>query len=65
MEVKTKQLISISEAAKIFGIGRDRLYRLAYTDPTMPIVKIGQYMKVNSVLFSDWLNEATRQGRNL
>lgn len=65
MDIKTTHLISLAEAAKIFGIGRDRMYRIARTDPSAPIIKVGHYMKVNSVLFGDWLNEVTRQGRNL
>lgn len=65
MDVQTKHLITIAEAAKIFGIGRDRLYRIARTDPSVPIIKVGPHLKVNTALFSDWLNEVTRQRRSL
>ena len=58
-------LISIPKAAKEFGIGRDRLYALCYSDPTIPIIKVGEYIKINKPLFSEWLDKATKEGRQL
>ncbi|MPW26230.1 helix-turn-helix domain-containing protein [Alkalibaculum sp. M08DMB] len=60
-----KQLLSVSETAKVFGISRNRLYELVHSDPTLPALQIGVYKKINTVLFAEWLNQATREGRKL
>jgi hypothetical protein len=60
-----KYLISIPKAAKEFGIGRDRLYALCNTDPTIPAIKVGEYTKINKALFAEWLDKATKEGRAL
>lgn len=62
---EVKKLMSIVEAAKYFGIGRDALYSLSRTEPDIPILKIGEKKKVNVPLFSEWLDKATAEGRNL
>lgn len=61
----TKKLISIKEAAKYFGIGRDALYALSRTEPDIPILNIGENKKVNVTLFAEWLDKATAEGRKL
>jgi DNA-binding transcriptional MerR regulator len=38
-----KQLISIKQAAKEFGIGEHRIRRWAKVDPTFPVVQIGAH----------------------
>lgn len=58
-------LISIPKAAKEFGIGRDRLYALCNSDPTVPIIKVGEYTKINKPLFVEWLDNATREGKKI
>ncbi len=58
-------LISIPKAAKEFGIGRDRLYELVRTDPTIPKISVGEYVKINKPLFEEWLNKATKEGKPL
>ncbi|NLD50684.1 MAG: helix-turn-helix domain-containing protein [Clostridiaceae bacterium] len=63
--MKNRYLLSISEAAKRFGIGRDRLYELCYTDKTVPTIKIGQYTKINVPMMEEWLDKATKEGRQL
>jgi predicted DNA-binding transcriptional regulator AlpA len=60
-----KYLLSIPEAAKHFGIGRDKLYALCSTDNTMPVIKIGQYKKINVRLMEEWIDKATEEGRSL
>lgn len=57
-----KVLISINEAAEIFGIGQQKLRQLCFTDSTMPVLEIGKHKKINTVLFQEWLNEKTRNG---
>jgi len=60
-----KYLLSIPEAAKHFGIGRDRLYAICSTDNTVPTIKIGQYTKINVPLMEEWIDKATEEGRAL
>lgn len=58
-------LISIPKAAKEFGIGRDKLYALCNSDPTIPIIKVGEFIKLNRPLFEEWLNKATIEKKAL
>jgi len=58
-------LISIPKAAKEFGIGRDRLYALCNSDPTVPTIRVGEFIKINRPLFEEWLNKATKEGKEL
>ena len=60
-----KYLISIPEAAKIYGIGRTKLYELVSSDHSIPAVKVGAYTKLNRKLFEQWLDEATIEGKEL
>ena len=65
-EVKeVKKLMSIIEAARYFGIGRDALYALSRTEPDIPILIINDKKKVNVPLFAEWLDKATAEGRRL
>lgn len=60
-----KYLVSVTEAAQLFGIGRDAMYRLVKMNPEVPVVKIGEITKINVPLMEDWLNKVTREGRKL
>lgn len=60
---KPKQLVYIKEAASIFGIGEHRLRQLAEIDPSLPIIYVGKYLKVNTVLMEEWINQATKEGK--
>lgn len=60
-----KKLMSIVEAAKYFGIGRDCLYALSRTEPDMPILVINGRKKVNIPKMAEWLDNATAAGREL
>ena len=60
-----KKLLTINEAAQEFGIGRNKLYRMIKTEPDIPILKLEGIYKVNSTMFSEWLDKATREGREL
>jgi predicted DNA-binding transcriptional regulator AlpA len=61
--MKNQYLISIPEAAKQFGIGRNRLYELVYSDPTIPKISVGEYTKLNKRLFEQWIDKATQEGK--
>lgn len=63
--MKSKYLVSIVEASKMFGIGRDALYAMSRSEPDMPIIKIGSVSKINVPLFEQWLDRATKEGRRL
>lgn len=63
--MKNKYLISIVEASKMFGIGRDAFYAMARSEPDIPIIKIGSISKVNVPLMEQWLDKATKEGRKL
>lgn len=60
-----KKLLTINEAAEEFGIGRNKLYRMIKTEPDIPVLKLEGICKVNSTMFSDWLDKATEEGREL
>lgn len=62
---KTKKLVSITEAGKIFGVGRDAMYALVRSEPDLPKIKIGQVTKINVSLMEQWLDKLTREGRKL
>ena len=63
--MRNKYLVSITEAGKIFGIGRDKLYALARSQPDFPVIIIGTTTKVNIPLMEQWLDKATKEGRKL
>lgn len=60
-----KPVMSIIETAKEFGLGRDRLRYIVRTDPTVPKLRIGKSVKINTALFQEWLDQATREGRQI
>lgn len=63
--MNNKYLISIIEASKRYGIGRDKLYALVRSEPDIPIIKIGDATKINAPLFEKWIDQATLEGREL
>lgn len=63
--MKNKYLLPVSEASKVYGIGRDKFYQLIRSQKDIPIIKIGGATKINSILFEEWLNKCTREGRAL
>lgn len=63
--MESKYLVSIVEASKMFGIGRDSLYAMSRSEPDIPIIKIGSTTKVNVPLMEQWLDKATLEGREL
>lgn len=60
-----KNLLSIKEASKEFGIGSNKLYAMVKSQPDIPIIKIGETKKINSDLFSQWLDKCSKEGREL
>lgn len=63
--MQNKYLISVVEASKRFGIGRDKLYSLIRSEPDLPTIKIGETVKINAPLFEEFLNRCTEEGRTL
>lgn len=61
----TKYMLSITEAAEVFGIGENKIRELVHTDKTFPAIKVGTHTRINSGLFKEWLDKITREGRNL
>jgi len=61
-----KRLISITEATKEYGIGRDRIYQLIRSkDYDIPALKIGKTYKINTLLMDEWLIEMTKNEKEL
>lgn len=65
LRMKNKYLVSITEASKIFGIGRDKLYAIVRSEPDIPVIKVGDITKINVPLFEEWINKATLERRVL
>ena len=64
-EGQYKYMLTVTEAAAIFGVGENTLRELIRTDKTLPVIKVGTHSKINSGLFKDWLDKATKEGRQL
>ena len=52
--------MSIREAAEVFGLGRDKLRQMVKDDPTLPVLEVGDRVKINTDLFREWINEKTK-----
>lgn len=63
--MKEKYLMSVKEASDYFGIGRNRFYEIVRSHPDIPIIKVGQSMKVNVPMFEKWLDECVKEGRKI
>lgn len=55
--MESKYLVSIVEASKMFGIGRDSLYAMSRSEPDIPIIKIGSTTKVNVPLKDNFISK--------
>lgn len=64
-EGQYKYMLTVTEAAAVFGIGENTLRELIRTDKTFPVIKVGTHNKINSGLFKDWLDRVTKEGRQL
>ncbi|MCR4743841.1 MAG: helix-turn-helix domain-containing protein [Lachnospiraceae bacterium] len=52
--------LSVSEAAKYFGIGEGRIYQIIAEHPGADfILEIGSHVKIKRVLFERYLDSAT------
>lgn len=60
-----KYLMSVVEAAKYFNIGRDKLYALVRSEPDLPVLKIGDIVKINVPMMEQFINKCTEEGREL
>lgn len=60
-----KYMLTVTEAAAIFGIGENTLRELIRTDKTFPVIKVGTHNKINSGLLRDWLDKATVEKRDI
>lgn len=54
-------LMFINEAAKHFGIDKNILFDMKKRGD-LPMVKVGKTEKLNSILFTEQVNEMTRKG---
>ena len=63
--MSTKYLMSIKEASEYFGIGRNRLYEMIRSQNDIPMVKVGVHLRINVPLFEQWLDNCSKEGRNL
>ena len=58
--IPSKLLISVPEAARYFGIGETRLYRIIAEHPGADfILEIGSHVKIKRVLFERYLDAAS------
>lgn len=66
VRLKTNRyLMSVVEASKHFGIGRDKLYAIVRSQPDVPIIRIGEIVKINVPMFERWLDDCVNEGREL
>jgi hypothetical protein len=65
MENNQKYMCSITEGARIFSLGRDRLYRLARTNEIPCFVKVGLTTKIIIPRMQEFLDKAAREGIKL
>jgi len=52
-------LISITDAARLAGVGRTVAYQLAHSQQ-WPVVKIGRSVRINRRRLEEWVEEQTR-----
>jgi hypothetical protein len=60
-EASEKYALTIEEASKLAGIGRDNLIRWQCTDRSFPSFKIGSKTYISKDLLRDYINEKARQ----
>lgn len=65
IETEYPYIISIEKAAKIFGLGEHTIRHHLKTDLTFPKILVGSHAKINSGLFKEWIDKATKEGRQL
>lgn len=65
IQIEYPYILSVEETAKVFGIGEHTIRNLIKTDPTLPKLPVGNRMKINSGLFKEWLDKATKEGKIL
>lgn len=58
-----KLLCSIKETARQSGLGEHRIRHLVKTDPSFPYIRIGSTVKINYTVFSEWLEQVSKEGR--
>jgi excisionase family DNA binding protein len=59
-----KLTLTIDEAAKLSGIGRNKMIELTYK-PDFPAFKVGSKTLINKDRFIAWLNEITVQRQTI
>lgn len=60
----TKLTLSIDEASKLSGIGRDKITELAYIK-ALPCFKVGDRTRINRDKFIEWLNRISEENLNI
>ena len=57
VDIKDKKLLTIEEAAELFGIGRNRLRELSNGDECSFVIWIGGHRKIKRDAFEEFLNK--------
>lgn len=58
-------LITVSEAAKKYNIGRDKLYALIRSEKDFPYIQVGSKFLINVPRFESWIDQATDEQRRI
>lgn len=63
---KEKVTLTINEAAKLSGIGRDKLMELAHSQNSdFPCFKVGSKFLINRQMLIEWLDKLSKEKRVL
>lgn len=63
-EIRGKLTLSIAEAARVVGVGRDTIYNLVNAENSdFPFFKVNSKAYVNRELLIDWVNKITNEKR--
>lgn len=63
---ESKLTLTIDEATKLSGIGRDKLLELAHSQKNdFPCFKVGSKFLINRQMLIDWLEKISKEGRIL
>lgn len=63
--MKNQYLYSIADAAKYYNIGKNKLYSMVRSEPSLPKVKVGQSVKIIGPKFEEWLYKCACEGKVL
>lgn len=58
VEIKDKILLSVSEAAALFGLGVNKIYSMIDDENCDFVLYVGTHRKIKRELFTSYLNKA-------